>query len=420
MPVENDIGCVEVVTRQDGGMDVAGAVLRAHVRGVCDALEALPWAAIEAVTEALHQARLTRASVFVCGNGGSAATAAHMVNDLNKGANALGAPRFRAVGLGDNVPLVLAWSNDSCYADAFVEPLRNLARAGDVLVAFSGSGNSANVLRAVALARQMGALTVGFCGHPGGALAQEVDLPIVVPSGCMEQVEDLHMVLEHAMVSALRERALREPLPCLLLANGRGATPQRPALHPDLPPRPAIFIDRDGVINANRPDHVTAWEELGLLPGVLEALAELSRLNRPIVLVTNQAVINRGLVDLAVVESIHQRLMDMAAAHGGRIDAIVWCPHRPDDGCGCRKPASGMFTYAAQSLGLDLARSYMLGDAETDIAAGASVGCRTALVCTGREADQREEIAGRWADCRAVADLPEAARWIVACEGAGT
>ncbi len=391
--------------------------LHDYARGVGAMLETLPWSALANVVEALHQARLCRSQVFVCGNGGSAATAAHMVSDLNKGANASGVPRFRAIGLADNVPLLMAWSNDRCYADALVEPLRNLAQPGDTLVAFSCSGNSPNVLRAVEFAHQIGVLTVGFTGYPGGALAEKADLPVVVPGGCTEQEEDVHLLLEHALVSELRERARREPVPHLLLASGRGATPQRPAVVPDIPPRPAVLIDRDGVLNANRSDHVKSWDEFVLLPGALDAVRELARLGLPIVVVTNQAAINRGLVDAAVVESIHRRLMAMAAAQGGRIDAVVWCPHHPDEGCGCRKPAPGMLTYAAQSLNLDLGRSYLVGDAESDIAAGASVGCRTFLVATGRGADQQPTASARWGDaCQVVADLGEATRRIAACE----
>ncbi|MBC7235083.1 MAG: HAD-IIIA family hydrolase [Chloroflexi bacterium] len=394
------------------------AFLRDYGRRVSTLLEALPWEVVDRVVEALHQARLCRAHVFVCGNGGSAATAAHMVNDLNKGANAPGVPRFRAVGLADNVPLLMAWSNDRCYADALLEPLRNLARPGDMLVGFSCSGNSENVLRAVDYARRLGVFTVGLTGHPGGKLAALTDLSILVPGDCMEQVEDVHLLLEHAMIGALRERAQRDLLPSLLLASGRGATPQRPSVPRDLPPRPAILIDRDGVLNANRADHVKSWEELCLLPGVLEALHELARLGLPIVVVTNQAAINRGMVDFEVVESIHLRLMDMVVAHGGRIDAVVWCPHRPDEGCACRKPATGMLTYAAQSLNLDLSRSYLVGDAESDIAAGGAVGCRTALVRTGRGAEACERVKACWGEaCRLVEDLGEAARWIMECEG---
>ena len=111
--------------------------IQSYARCVGETLEALPWEDLQKVASALQKARLCRATIFVCGNGGSAATASHFVNDLNKGANAPGVPRFRAVGLTDNVPLMTAWSNDAGYASAFVEPLSNLARPRDMLICFS-------------------------------------------------------------------------------------------------------------------------------------------------------------------------------------------------------------------------------------------------------------------------------------------
>ncbi|MCD6520925.1 MAG: HAD-IIIA family hydrolase [Anaerolineae bacterium] len=391
-----------------------GDYLRHYMGAVSEVLRELPWEAVEQVVDTLHEARLCRANVFLCGNGGSAATAAHFVNDLNKGANAQGVPRFRAVGLGDNVPLLTAWSNDLHYAEAFAESLRNLARPGDVLIAISCSGNSANVLRAVELARGMGLVTIGLTGMPGGKLAQLVDLAVRVPASSVEQVEDVHMVLEHAIVSALRHRAEQELVPSLLLADGRGATPKSGVVAPELPMRPAIFLDRDGVINANRVDHVKSWQELEVLPGALEALRMLARTFLPIIVVTNQAGVNRQAMTFEMAESINRRLLALVRAHGGRIDAVVWCPHRPEEECGCRKPKPGMLTYAAETLHLDLARSFLVGDSADDVAAGLAAGCQVALVLTGRGAAQRPRVEERWGErCRILPDLMAAAEWIL-------
>lgn len=385
----------------------AGEQVRSYMRCIAQTLEALPWEAVERAIALLHEARLRRATVFLCGNGGSAATAMHWANDLGKGAEAPGVPRFRAISLVDNVSLLTAWSNDASYAEAFAEQLRNLARPGDVLLALSGSGNSPNVLNAVRLARELGLATVGLSGGQGGELAKLVDLAIVVPNACMEQIEDVHMLLEHAITSALRERARSERVPSLLLAEGGPR-------HVDVPRRGAIFLDRDGVINADRPDYVKSWEEFALLPGALEALRELSATRMPIVVITNQSAINRGLTSFEVVESINRRLMALVAEAGGRIEAVAWCPHRPEEQCGCRKPAPGLLHYAAEALRLDLARSYLVGDAESDIAAGMAAGCKSLLVLTGRGAAQRAKVEERWgARCVIVPDLMAAARWIL-------
>jgi D-sedoheptulose 7-phosphate isomerase len=104
-----------------------------------------------------------------------------MMNDLNK-TIAAGMPRFRAIALTDNVPLLTAFGKDMAYEDVFVEPLRNLLRPKDTVIAMSASGNSPNVVKVVEYARSPGALVIGFCGHPGGKLAQLADLRVVIPS----------------------------------------------------------------------------------------------------------------------------------------------------------------------------------------------------------------------------------------------
>jgi D-glycero-D-manno-heptose 1,7-bisphosphate phosphatase len=146
----------------------------------------------------------------------------------------------------------------------------------------------------------------------------------------------------------------------------------------------AIFLDRDGVICENRSDHVKSWREFRFLPGVKESIAALSRLGLPLIVVTNQAGIGRGIVSANVVEDIHRRMVAELAAYGGRIDRVVYCPHRPGDKCYCRKPEPGMLLKVAEEMGIDLSRSYSIGDAAADLMAGQRVGCQTFLVLTGR------------------------------------
>ena len=148
--------------------------------------------------------------------------------------------------------------------------------------------------------------------------------------------------------------------------------------------RRAIFIDRDGVICRNRNDHVKNWEEFVFLPGALEALAWLARSELQIIIITNQAVINRHMVPAEMVEDIHNRMVQAIEAAGGRVDRVMYCPHRPEEHCTCRKPQPGLLTMAAEELGLDLSQSYLIGDAESDMQAGRAVGCHRYLVLTGR------------------------------------
>ena len=188
--------------------------IRQYLEDVRYTLDALPLERVQTVVDLLLSANYAGSTVFICGNGGSAATASHFACDLAKGTITPNRPRFRVVALTDNVPLMTAWSNDVSYDNVFADQLAGLMRRADVLVAVSGSGNSPNVLRAVELANSMEGITIGFSGFDGGRLSKLVDLPVIAPSRCMEQIEDVHMVLCHLICTVLRER-MREIEPPL-------------------------------------------------------------------------------------------------------------------------------------------------------------------------------------------------------------
>ncbi len=152
--------------------------------------------------------------------------------------------------------------------------------------------------------------------------------------------------------------------------------------------RPGIFLDRDGVINHNRSDYVKSWAEFEFLPGALEALQLLAQLGHPIIVVSNQSAIGRGIIPHSTVDEIHERMVDSIREAGGRIDAILYCPHHPEKGCACRKPRPGLLLDAKRRFDLDLQRSFLVGDAESDILAAQAVGCQPILVRTGRGVEQ--------------------------------
>jgi len=129
-----------------------------------------------------------------------------MMNDLCKFTSFEGVKRLRAIALTDNVPLMTAWGNDVSYESTFVEPLRNFLRPGDMLIAISGSGNSPNVIAACDYAIEIGATVIGLCGDPGGLLAQIAHHRVIVPAARIGQQEDGHLVLNHVIATALRER----------------------------------------------------------------------------------------------------------------------------------------------------------------------------------------------------------------------
>ena len=214
-----------------------------YLEGLQHTLGALPMDRIQDVADLLLSASYAGSTVFTLGNGGSAATASHFACDLAKGTITTGRPRFRAVALTDNVPLMTAWSNDVSYDDVFAGQLSSLMGQADVLVAFSPSGNSANVLRAVELARSIGGITVGFSGFDGGRLSTLVDLPVVVPCDCPEQIEDMHFVLCHLTCTVLREqmRQIEPPLWRMLASAGWQKERQSVML-----PLPSMSLEGEG------------------------------------------------------------------------------------------------------------------------------------------------------------------------------
>jgi D-sedoheptulose 7-phosphate isomerase len=178
---------------------------RIYVQQVKETLDNLPWEAIQKTVSVLEEARLKDRQVFIMGNGGSAATASHFACDLGKGTIIPGRPRFRVIALTDNMPLFSALANDFGYDRVFAEQLASLVQADDVVIGISGSGNSRNVLNAILVARQVGATTIGLTGKDGGLLKCLVEVCIQVPNHTIEQIEDIHLLLEHLITTELRQ-----------------------------------------------------------------------------------------------------------------------------------------------------------------------------------------------------------------------
>lgn len=148
-----------------------------------------------------------------------------------------------------------------------------------------------------------------------------------------------------------------------------------------------ILLDRDGTINVERREYVRSGSELVLLPGALAALVRLTALNVPIVVVTNQSCVGRGLISSADLDTIHADLAATVRAAGGRIDAFYACTHLPNADCSCRKPRPGLLHQAMADFGLRAANCVMVGDSLSDCGAASAAGCRCILVCTGRQGE---------------------------------
>lgn len=184
----------------------------------------LPYGAIEQAIEELLRAYKSGRTIFIFGNGGSAAAASHFACDLSKGTlvGDNGQKRFRVMALTDNVPLMTAWANDSSYERIFAEQLRNFVTGGDLAFAISASGNSPSVLQALQVARDAGATTIGLTGFKGGKMAGLCNICVIIPSDNMQIIEDFHVSVTHAVFSVIRRR-ISEDMPAPLLAATGGA-----------------------------------------------------------------------------------------------------------------------------------------------------------------------------------------------------
>ncbi len=171
-------------------------------------LAGLDVAALGRAVSMLKEVRDNGRSVFVAGNGGSAAIASHLVVDLLKGASYGRARKFRIMSLADDLPTVTAYLNDAGPESVFVEPLKNFAGKGDLLVAISGSGDSRNILAAVEHASSVGCRTIGMTRTGGGALRDLVELLLEVPSDHMGRLEDAFSAMAHVLAYAFMERAV--------------------------------------------------------------------------------------------------------------------------------------------------------------------------------------------------------------------
>ncbi|MEN9822385.1 MAG: hypothetical protein RLZ04_811 [Actinomycetota bacterium] len=160
-------------------------------------IEAIPLDMVQQAIDVFEDARQHGRRIFTCGNGGSASTASHFVCDIVKGASYERESRFKIMCLSDNQATLTAYSNDVSYDVALMEPLKNFAEPGDVLVAISGSGNSPNVINAVDWANAAGLTTIGFTGRDGGKLGKAAQIEVNVANQHMGRIEDAHLAICH-------------------------------------------------------------------------------------------------------------------------------------------------------------------------------------------------------------------------------
>ncbi len=173
-----------------------------------ETLEALDLQSVAAMEDAFAQAHQSGNRIFTMGNGGSGASASHAAGDFIKGASYGLDQRFKMICLNDNLPSMMAIANDIGWDDIFVEPLKNYVEPGDVVIGISGSGNSRNVLKAIAYAQSIGAVTIGMTGFSGGMLKSMVDISVHSPADDMEVAEDVHMAVFNMVKKGMMSRLM--------------------------------------------------------------------------------------------------------------------------------------------------------------------------------------------------------------------
>jgi len=169
---------------------------------------------------------------------------------------------------------------------------------------------------------------------------------------------------------------------------------------------PVVLLDRDGVINEDSDEYIRSLADWKPITGSIEAIAQLSRAGFRVAVATNQSGLGRGFFGLDDLEEIHQKLCQLVEEQGGRIDGIFYCPHLPDEGCACRKPATGLLQAIEEDLGESLAGAPFIGDSLKDLQAARAYGCLPVLVTTGKGADTARLLQDPATDIEAPGKIP--------------
>ena len=297
------------------------------------------------VAEALVRVFKGKGKVVLFGNGGSAADAQHIAAEFS-GRYMMERAPLHAMAL-TNLSSITAIGNDYSYETVFERQVEGAVREGDAVIGISTSGNSKNVLRAVAKAKELGAVTIGLSGSTG-KLKDVVDVALVIPSKSTPRIQEGYMAAAHVI--------------CGLVEKGVFG-------------RRAVFIDRDDTIAKDVP-YCPSPEKLVLFEGVGGSIKRLNDAGFLVLMVTNQSGVGRGLFTEAMLRSIHEKMEVDLAKDGARFDAIYFCPHLPEEDCRCRKPRIGMVLQALEEFDIDLSSSYVVGDSEREMEMARRVGAK--------------------------------------------
>ena len=300
--------------------------------------------------------------IIFMGNGGSSADAQHIAAEFS-GRYLFDRPALAGVSLSNIAP-VTAIGNDYSYDMVFQRQVEAICRKGDVVVGFSTSGNSRNVILAVEAAKRIGASTVSFTGE-GGVLKDMTDIGVIIPTKETPRIQESYLVACHTICGIVEREMFGKK---------------------------AVFVDRDDTLVKDVP-YNNDPDKLHLIPGVPAAISKLNEAGYTVIVITNQSGIARGLLNEERLAEIHDKMVKEIEAGGGKITDIFYCPHHPDDGCTCRKPETGLGVAAIGKYNINPAASIMIGDHEKDIEFGRRLGLKTFQVTEKRTfVDVVEEI----------------------------
>jgi len=348
-----------------------------NVIKLVSSLEQLPY---DSILSEIKRAVQQRRTIYVVGNGASSITVSHFANDLMKNSgenisNMLGLG-IKVIALSDNMPFFTAVSNDISTDSVYVEYLKACAMPGDLVIIFSSGTPHKNLVEGAKFSFKKGLRVVSVAGGSHQGLTEYSHVLYDVKGETMEQTDSVHTFLCHSWAVQLK-RELKMPV---------------------------VFLDRDGVINRNRPDYIKTWEEFEFLPGVEEAIRKLNEKGYAVVVVTNQAAVGHKIIGLDELKDIHNRMDSALYSKGAMISKFYYCPHTPVDNCKCRKPKDGMIVQAFEELPIDRKNGVMIGDSYTDIEAGQRSGLTTILLSGNKlVSDNRNVVPDYFA-----LDLPEA------------
>jgi len=305
--------------------------------------------AVERISDVLVKTIKNGGQVIFMGNGGSSADAQHLAAEFT-GRYLMERDPMPAMSLSNIAP-VTAVGNDYSFDMVFRRQTEAYVRKGDAVIGISTSGNSKNVIEAMKAAKERGAVTISFSGM-GGVMKDIADHALIIPSMETPRIQEGYMVAGHT-ICGLVERSVFG--------------------------RKAVLIDRDDTIAKDHP-YCSRPEDMLLFDGVPGSIAKLNRAGYLVIIITNQSGIARGKFSEDDLSKIHKKMIADIEKGGGKVDDIFYCPHHPDDGCGCRKPAIGMGEKAIEKHRIDTKGSFMIGNSDADMEFGKAIGCTSILV----------------------------------------